>query len=301
MPLHGEVVLDLRRLDALGPGRPAGRAGDRAGRGDDRAAAGARRGGGLGVRRRPRVARRRDRRRNDRDQRRRRARAALRLDAPPGGRHRGGARRRTCPPPPRRPREGQHRLRPRRAALRERGHARRDHRRPAAAGAASHVTWSSRCSPSTTSMPRSTRSGRCGATSTRAQAVELFFQDGLDLVCDRLRSRPALRPAPRRVRAGGGGRARRSDRRARRGRRGAAGRRRRRGRADDAHGAGAVALPRGAHRGDQPRSARPTSSTSRSRPIGSREFVREVADGWPRSRRTQPCGCSATRPTATFT
>ena len=42
MPLHGEVVLDLRRLDAPRPGRRARRSGDRAGRRHDRAPAGPR-------------------------------------------------------------------------------------------------------------------------------------------------------------------------------------------------------------------------------------------------------------------
>ena len=69
------------------------------------------------------------------------------------------------------------------------------------------VTPSSRCSPSTTSMPRSTRSATLRRDLDSLQAVELFFQDGLDLVCDRLGlARPVRRP-PRRVRAGRGGRA----------------------------------------------------------------------------------------------
>ena len=46
----------------------------------------------MAVRRRSRRARQRDGRRHDRNQRGRRARVALRIDAPSGGRHRGGAR-----------------------------------------------------------------------------------------------------------------------------------------------------------------------------------------------------------------
>ena len=111
VPLHGELVLDLRRLDAIGPVDPRTGPGHRAGGRHAGAAcsahahdAGWQYGVDLGA------ARRRDRRRDDRDQRRRRARVALRADAPPARRHRGGARRRPRDPPPRRAREGQLRV-----------------------------------------------------------------------------------------------------------------------------------------------------------------------------------------------
>ena len=55
------------------------------------------------------------------------------------------------------------------SVVRERGHARGDHRGPAAAGAAARRTWSCRCSRSTTSTPRSTRSASCGAGSRRCE------------------------------------------------------------------------------------------------------------------------------------
>ena len=121
----------------------------------------------------------------------------------------------SCHRPPRRAREGQHRLRPRRSAVRERGHAGGRHRGPAPARSPPARTWSSRCSRSTTSTPRSTRSGRCGESSTALRALELFFeQRGLDLVCDACSSPPPFPARPRRVRARRGGGEHRPDRRA---------------------------------------------------------------------------------------
>ena len=70
---------------------------------------------------------------NPRDQRRRHRGAALRHDARARPRPRGRAARRAGVGRPARPAQGQHRLRPDPALRRLRGHARRDHRRGAAA------------------------------------------------------------------------------------------------------------------------------------------------------------------------
>ena len=302
VPLHGEIVLDLRRLDALGPVDARAGPDDRAGGRDDRAAARARAGRGLGLRRRPR------------------ARATPR---PSAARSRPTPAACTC-------------------CATARPAVRCSASRPCSptvASCAGSTGWR-RTTPATTSpgllcgsegtlavitaarlrlVPapgarrrgaarvrrrrRRARRGRRAAPrrSTALQAVELFFQDGLDLVCDRLGLARPFAGAARRVRAGGGGRGHRSDRRARRGDRCDCRRRRRRGRGRRSRRPRPLALPRGAHRGDQ--SARPSAQARRhaarrsARPASSRRSATRSA----RSRPTPRCGCSATRPTATFT
>ena len=124
----------------------------------------ARRGAGRGGGRRAPVsalARRRGQlpdRRQPLDQRRRRQRAALRQRARAGARPRGGAARRPRLERAARPAQGQHRLRPEAAVPRRRGHARRDHRRGAAALSQAHRE----------------RHGVDRASPARAQAVELL-------------------------------------------------------------------------------------------------------------------------------
>ena len=135
VPLAGEVVLSPRGLDGDRRRRRRRRPGDGRRRRHPRAVQAPRRAAGwaygvdLGAR-----DSRHDRR-HGRDQRRRAPRAALRRHAGPG---RSASR--PCSATvggraPRRPAEGQHRLRPAGAAVRQRGHARRRHRGPAAAGA----------------------------------------------------------------------------------------------------------------------------------------------------------------------
>ena len=179
VPLHGEIVLDLRRLDALGSGRRARRAGDRAGRRDDRAAPRRTRAPRVGTTASTSSAR---------DT----ATVGGTVATNAGGMHvlRYGSTRRQVlgveavfadgrvDAPPRRAREGQHRLRPRRPAVRERGHARRHHRGPAAARAPARRTSWSRCSRSTTSRPRSTRSASSGGRSTRSERSSCSSRTG---------------------------------------------------------------------------------------------------------------------------
>ena len=85
-------------------------------------------------------------------------------------------------------------------AVRERGNARGDHRRAPAARAPRRRTWSSRCSRSTTSTPRSTRSATLRrALDCAARGRAVLRSDGLDLVCEQLGWRAAVRgPARRR-------------------------------------------------------------------------------------------------------
>ena len=211
VPLGGEVVVDLRRLDALGP--------------VDAAAGQVTVGRGRDARRRSRptsrAARARPRRgpggAGHRDDRR-----AWWPPTPAGSTSCATARCgprcsgwRPCSAPatlvrgePGRAGEGQHRLRPGRAALRERGHARHRHRGPPAAGA--DARRSRRRAPGA-SAPSSDAVAACpcSASLPDLHAVELVLRDGL-----RRRGRAPRRAGTARpgagVRApGGAGRGRR--------------------------------------------------------------------------------------------
>ena len=160
-----------------------GRPGDRRGRRHARRGRRGRPGDGLGVRRRPRGPRHGDDRRHDRHQRRRGARAALRLDAGQRARRRGGARRRLGRQPARRAAQGQHRLRPGRAAVRQRGHARDRHRGAAAARPRTGPNGSPSGSHVARGPTRWSERPAAGCTSTGST--------------DSRRSTPPARPSPR--------------------------------------------------------------------------------------------------------
>ena len=91
---------------------------------------------------------------------------------------RGGARHRRRRLAPRRPHQGQHRLPPAVAALRQRGHARRRDRGPPAprAAGARAASWPCSPSPTSTAAVAAARSLRRGCR--RSSAAELFFDDG---------------------------------------------------------------------------------------------------------------------------
>ena len=182
-------------------------------------------------------------------------------------------------PPPRRAREGQHRLRPRRAAVRQRGNARGRHRR-ARCGCVPRPRAHGRRAARLRRRRRRARRGRDAAPRARLRRrrSSCSSQDGLELVCDRLGLAAAVRRAARGyvlVEAAANtdptdalGRAVELHVR----------RRRRRGRDRRRRAARAVALPRRTHRGDQPRSARRTSSTSTLPADELAEFIHEVRD-----------------------
>ena len=295
VPLHGEIVLSLRRLDRLGPvddvaaqvtrgpasrSRPCRRHVAAAGLayGVDLAARGSATVGGTiatnagGVH----VLRWGD-------------------DPAPGGGHRGGHRGRAGPAPLGRAGQGQHRLRPRRPAVRIGGHPRRRHRGPARArprlpsavvalcafadvAAAVRVAGGGAAVGSTPSTPPSCSSTTAWRWCARSPVGPAPFG--------------AEHPVLRAVR---GVRVRRPDRRPRRGAGGAErGARCRRGHRPGSAGR-PVGLPRGAHLGDQ--HARPTAQARRdpARCPASPRSSNAVPDGgagpW---RRTPGAGSSAT-------
>ena len=277
---RGEIVLSLRRLDALGPvdaaaGQVTAGAGVTLGR-----APGARARGRLGVRRRPR-------------RHATRATVGGTIATNAGGVHvlRYGPTRRQVVGveavladgvgrrSPRRAGEGQHRLRPRRAVVRQRGHARPSSPRPGCGSFPPASTSSSRCSPSTTSTTRSPRSVCCAASVDALRALEFFEQERAR---SRVRAaRACRRRSPRRTartcssrRPAASIRPTRSPRR-RRARR----RRRRRGRDRRRAAARAVALPRGAHRGDQPPRSAAQARRDAARRSALAEFFARVPTG----------------------
>ena len=277
VPLAGEIVLSLRRLDTIDRASVdpvAGQLTAGAGRriADVQAAA---RDGRLGLRRRLGGAGHGDGRRLDRDERRRRARVALR-------RHpcASCSASRPCSPTDRSSRISAGSVKDNTgyhlpvAGVRQRGHARRRDGGTAARSSLVATSASSRCSVSRRSTTRCSACASLRRSLPSLEAAELFFADGVALVREQLAlPRPARRGATctcsssariTSIRAPALAAAvdeieRR--RRCRRRRSGAAG--------------GIVALPRGPHRGHQhDRSAAQarrdaaTSATRRLRPRG---------------------------------
>ena len=287
VPLHGEIVLDLRRLDALGPGRRARRTGHRAGGSDARATShehAAQR--GLGLRRRPLGPR--HARPSAARSRPTPAGCTCCATARPAGR---------C--------SASRRCSPTGAIMRRLDGLEKDNTGydlsgllcgsegtlavitagPAPAGAPARRTWWSRCSRSTRSTPRSTRSASCAGALDSLRAVELFFAGRTRPRVRAARARPPVPGPSRRVRAGRGGRADRPDGRPRR---------RRSTRSPDVADV-AVASRRphapatsGATGRATPKrstsSARRTSSTSRSPPTSSPDSCPDVRDAGDRRR-----------------
>ena len=110
----------------------------------------------------------------------------------------------------RRAREGQHRLRPRRAALRQRGHAGRRDRGPAPARPAGRARRRRAARLRDGATTRSMRSAGCAVTSTGCARSRSASRRGSTSSASSSGSPPPFPRRARRVRAGRGGRARRS-------------------------------------------------------------------------------------------
>ncbi len=301
VPLHGEIVVDLRRLDAIGPvdartGQVTAQAGVTLARLQRQ-----RPRRGLAVRRRPRRARRGHGRGHGRDECGRRARVALRADAPPTRRHRSGVGRRPCHPAPRRAREGQLRVTTSPSlvcgsegtlavvtAARLRLHA------------PTRYSVLALCAFDDTDIALDAV-GTLRRELDCVNAIELFFDERARPRLRSPRPRAAVRGRARGLRPRRGGGQHGSDRCARPRGGGVRGRGRRRGRDRCRRRPCPVALPRRPSGGHQP--ARYAAEARRVAACGCARSVhpRRARARGRRSRPTRRCGCSGTPATATCT